>query len=159
MAGKDRGWLIDHLTLGDPRGVGGGVKQQWSTSCNASMTITLRGNSDPVFALRLRLRNMEVGGANDHDPHAMNMNQADLEKQMLEAAYKGSHPGSPANHQGVASPRDSHGVGRFADDLLNAQSNATGLTFKSVENPSGRDVVSILNRSLDAGMQVPLVIG
>ncbi|NVB81555.1 MAG: hypothetical protein HOV81_24385, partial [Kofleriaceae bacterium] len=159
MAGKDRGWLIDHLTLGDPRGVGGGVKQQWSTSCNAAMTLSLRGNYDPVFALRLRNRNMKVGEAHESDPNALNMNQADLEKQMLESAYGGSHPGSPAKHQGVANARDTHGVGRYADDLLNAQSGVTGMTFRSVDGPAGADVVVILDRSLDAGMQVPLVIG
>jgi hypothetical protein len=159
MAGKDRGWLIDNLTLGDPRGVGGGVKQQWSMSCNASTTITLRGNYDPVFALRLRLRNMQVGEVNDHDPNALNMNQADLERDMLETSYQGGHPQSPQGHRGAATPRDSQGTGRYADDLLNAQSGATGMTFKSVENPSGTDVVSILNRSLTSGMQVPLVVG
>lgn len=159
IAGKDRGWLIDHLTLGDPRGVGGGVKQQWSTSCNAAVTLTLRGNYDPVFALRLRNRNAEVGEVDDHDPHALNMNQADLEKQMLESPYAGNHPASPKPHQGVAAPRVSQGTGRYADDLLNSQAKATGITFASVANPNGTQVVAVLERSLAAGMQVPLVVG
>lgn len=159
IAGKDRGWMIDHLTLGDPRGVGGGVKQQWSTSCNAAVTLTLRGNYDPVFALRLRMRNTEVGEVDVHDPHALNMNQADLEKQMLESPYAGQHPNSPKPHQGVAAPRASQGTGRYADDLLNAQATATGITFKSDVNPTGTNVVAVLERSLSAGMQVPLVVG
>ncbi len=163
MAGKGHNWLVDNLTLGDPRGAGGGIKQQWIMSCNASMTITMRGNMDPVFALKLRLNNESIGEVNRKNPNDLNMNQADLEKKMLESKYQGEHPNSPKDWQGRATPHDGpdKGAGRFADDLLNEQTAATGIVFKPEPRPSGARVVEILDQALahDSGLQVPLVIG
>src|SRR5215470_6759304 len=106
-------------------------------SCNAAMTLTLKGNMDPVFSLRLRQRNAAIGHADDHDPHALNMNQADLEKQMLESEYQGANK-TVGKHSGQAEPRASGAPakGRYADDLLNAVSTHTGLTFTPESNPS-----------------------
>jgi hypothetical protein len=159
MVGHDRGWLIDNLTLSDPRGVGNGLKQQWSTSCNAATTVAFRGNSDPVFSLRTRTRNMNVSEVDISDPAALNMHQADVEKQYLESHYVGTNQLSPRFHQGIAMPRNSEGVGRFADDLLNLQTAATGQSFSPLVSPTGKQAVDILNRALTDSLQVPLVIG
>jgi hypothetical protein len=122
------------------------------------MTITLRGNYDPVFALRVRERNMAVGEVDYRNPEAMNMHQADLEKQQLESPYQGARQGAQG-HRGVARPREAEGVGRFADDLLNAQSRATGMSFRPVTHPAGHEVVRILDEAFANGMQVPIVVG
>ena len=53
------------------------------------MTLTMKGNLDPVFALRMHQRNMQTGAADTSDPTAMNMYQADLEQQLLESTYRG----------------------------------------------------------------------
>jgi hypothetical protein len=130
MSGKSGNWLIDNLTLGDPRQVGGGIRQQWSMSCNASMTLTLRGNYDPVFALQLRYRNMSTGDVDVNDPDAANMYQADLEKSMLESEYGGGGWGAAGSHKGVATPiAGPDGKGRAADDLLNTLSEITGVHY------------------------------
>jgi len=162
MVGRDAAWLVDNLTLGDPRGVGGGIKQQWAMSCNASMTITMKGNYDPIFALRTRQRNVGVGAADEQDPMAMNMHQADLEQQMLESEYMGTGWSSmfPAKHVGVATPRASQtGTGRPADDLLNGISATTGLTFHSRAVSSPHEALPIIDAALGNGMQVPILIG
>ncbi|HEX7835880.1 MAG TPA: hypothetical protein VF469_00375, partial [Kofleriaceae bacterium] len=160
MTGKDDNWLIDNLTLGDPNGVGNGVKQQWSMSCNASMTITLRGNYDPVFALRTRQADPNINAVNPNPGASAAPHLAAQESSMLQSPYAGaSHPGS-RGHGGVATARNqAGGVGRWADDLLNNQSGATGMTYATTMNPSGAQAVTLLDNGLGQGMQVPCVIG
>ena len=159
IAGKDAAWLLDNLTLGDPRQVGGGVRQQWSMSCNASMVLTLRGNYDPVFALSLRYRNMETGDVDVHDPDAANMYQADLEKSMLESAYGGGGWGAAGTHQGGAWPRaGAGGVGGGADDLLNALSSMTGVQYAARAVASPADALGVLDGALVDGIQVPVIV-
>ena len=160
IAGQPDDWLLDNLTLGDPRQVGVGTVQQWSMSCNASMTLTLRGNYDPVFALNFRLRNTDVADVNYDDPTQHNTYQADLEKQMLERAYPGGGWGQDARHGGQARPRGDQNaaLGRGADDLLN-DIDTLGMKFDTQFVASPGAAIPSLDRALMQGLQVPVVIG
>lgn len=160
MAFKPNEWLVDNLTLGDPRGVGGGVQQQWSMSCNASTTVTLRGNYDPVFALKMRYANKGVHQVDINDPMQWNAHQAQLEQQLLQSPYSGqSHP-ELQGQAGVAVPHaQGASTGRWADDILSAQHDVTGMKFATTKNPKPEEAAATLIRSLKKGMQVPIVVG
>ena len=82
ISGKDQNWLLDNCTLGDPRAQGTGVRQQWTHSCGPSATLTMRGNYDPVFALKLREGNTNV---NTDDQGTSNADLGKREKALLEA--------------------------------------------------------------------------
>ena len=151
ISGRDDHWLIDNLTLGDPRAVGGGIQQQWSTSCNAATTLMVRGNADPVFALKFRQNNAA-------GPAGSNAAQAQLEQEMLESQYQGNWQNVP--ERGHAVPWGMPGgIGRAADDLLNQHSQATGLDFTPHVPPTQSDAVAILDNRLREGMQVPVILG
>ncbi|HEU5058960.1 MAG TPA: hypothetical protein VFU21_20645, partial [Kofleriaceae bacterium] len=146
---QDDAWMIDNLTLGDPRQAGGGLTQQWSTSCNAATTLMVRGNYDPVFALRFRQAN---------GTGALGAHQAQLEQQMLESQYSGNWQNVPP--QGHAVPHGAPGgIGRAADDLLNQQSAQTGLEFTPHVPGSQADAVATIDDRLRDGMQVPVILG
>ena len=151
ISGQESQWLIDNLTLGDPRGVGGGIQQQWSTSCNAATTLMVRGNYDPVFALRFRQSNAA-------DPMGTNAHQAQLEQQMLESQYGGNWQNVPPQGHAVAYGMPG-GIGRAADDLLNQQSAQTGLDFTPHVPATQGDAASVLDLKLRDGMQVPIIVG
>jgi hypothetical protein len=163
LAGKGPEWMADNLTLTDPRGVGVGLVQQWSHSCNAATAIVLRGSYDPVFALRLRHGNMAVGGVDMNDPEKGNLHQAEMERDMLESPYVGQGWFETYGYGHVGRPRprskDSEGVGRMGDDLFNRQAKATGLEFDSTVPTSPREAVAILDQALSEGMHVPVILG
>ncbi len=150
--------MFDNLSLGDPQRAGIGLVQQWSMSCNAAMTLTLRGNYDPIFALNLRQRNMDIGGAYADDPDALNPNQADLERSMLETDYTGAWTGMP--RKGKAVPWSAlDGIGGPADDLLNALVDTTGLSFQPRILGQAWESLATLDAALVEGIQVPVIVG
>ncbi len=160
MAGKDDAWLADALTLGDPRGTGVGVKQQWSMSCNASTTVTLRGNYDPVFALKIRYANPSISQVDPNNPLAYNNHLASVEAQLLQSPYQGqSHP-ELQGQSGIAAPHAAGATkGRWADDILSRQQDVTGMTFGTHKNPRPDQALATIDRAVSQGMQVPIVIG
>jgi hypothetical protein len=64
-------------------------------------------------------------------------------------------------HSGKAEPRASGrpAGGRYADDLVNAISAHTGLTFTPLSNPDGAHAFAVIEQATTQGMQVPVVIG
>jgi hypothetical protein len=160
MASKDDAWLIDALTLGDPRSAGVGVQQQWSMSCNASTTITLRGNYDPVFALKVRYSNPNINRVDPNNPLAWNNHLASLEAQLLQSQYQGaSHP-ELWGSAGIAAPMSAGATrGRWADDILSRQADVTGMTYGTQKDPSGDQALATIDRAVSQGMQVPVVVG
>jgi hypothetical protein len=160
MVGKSDAWLVGHLTLGDFHGQGTGVQQQWSMSCNASTAITMRGNYDPVFAFKVRQHNTNISAVDVNDPMTVNANLAGMEKGLLESTYKGE--GFPAYQggRGQAVPHSAGAsAGRFGDDLLNMQTEHTGLRFTTKPNPTPHEALSVLDSALSQGLQVPVIIG
>ncbi len=163
LAGKGPDWMADNLTLTSSRGVGGGLVQQWSHSCNAATAIVLRGAYDPVFALRLRYGNIAVGGVDMDDPEKGNLHQAAMERDMLESPYVGDGWWQTYGYGHVGRPKprnkETEGVGRMGDDLFNRQAKATGLEFDSTVPTSPREAIAILDQALSQGMQVPVILG
>jgi hypothetical protein len=160
IAFQSDAWVIDYLTLGDPRSVGVGVRQQWSMSCNASTTLTLRGNYDPVFALQVRMNNRGVHQVDINDPMQWNAHQATLEANMLQSPYSGqSHPDA-LGIGGIAQPiARGETQGRWADDILSAQHDVTGMKFATKMDPTGPEALATIHRSVSKGMQMAIVVG
>ena len=52
IAGKDEKWMQDNLSL-TGNSDGKGVKQQWHMSCNATAVQAVKGEMDPLYALKV----------------------------------------------------------------------------------------------------------
>jgi hypothetical protein len=161
MMGRDDGWLLDNLTLHDPRGNGTGLTQQHSMSCNSAMTMAMQGSYDPIFALGLRIANPDISRVNEQDPTQFNADLAAREKGMLESPYQGQNQLGAQGQGGQAVPRAHQGAaaGRWADDLLNNMLGRFGMTFGTEVGLDPADAVRSLDEGLMAGMHVPVVIG
>lgn len=160
IRGKDEQWLKDNLSLtGSSKGTG--VKQQWSHSCNATTVQAVKGQFDPIYALKVREENTNVAKANDADATKLNAKLAAEQKKMLESNYSGDL----GAHKGVAANRgeSAKGGGRWADDLLNDMSAATGVEYKNKQIDDKKYKVSDAMRDVERGAKkgtpVPIVIG
>ena len=154
IAGKSDNWMKDNLSLtGDTHGRG--VQQQWSHSCNATTAQALRGQMDPIYALETRDRNPHMGTVDGLDATRENPALAEEQRRMLTSNYTG---GLGAMGGGTAVGRDqAGGSGRWADDLFNKSSDATGVTYSTM-NPAA-DPTTQLDTGLATGAPVPIVIG
>lgn len=158
--GKDKDWLQNNLKLtGNTDGKG--VKQQWSHSCNATTTQALRGELDPIYALKLHEENKDITTADNSDGTKVNPKLAEEQKKALESEYSGPASGK---HKGKAVARDqlANGSGRWADDLMNNMSNVTGVEYANQKIGSSYkvdDAVKDIDTGLKKGHPVPIVIG
>ncbi len=156
IAGKDEKWLQDNLSL-TGNSDGKGVKQQWHMSCNATAVQAVRGEMDPLYALQVHEENPDVTAADGDDPTTKNTKLAAEQKAMLETD-------DGTGYKGVALPRDhdNQNQGRWNTDLLNAQSDSTGMTFTNKKlgaDYSEDDGIKSIDDSVAKGMPVPIVIG
>jgi hypothetical protein len=153
---KDVVWMRDNLQLANSS-TGTGVQQQWSHSCNATTAEALRGQMDPVYALQTHEANPNMGQVDGNDPTKFNPNLAEEQRRMLTSTYHGP---TSADHAGTAVGRDqAGGSGRWADDLFNQNSSATGVTYATSLDPSGAQAVNMVDQGLQTGAPVPIVIG
>lgn len=163
IQGKDEKWQQDNLKL-TSNSSGKGVKQQWSHSCNATTVQAVQAELDPIYALKLHEENADLTGANDSDGAKMNPKLAAEQKAMLESKYSGGVKGA-VGYAGKAADRDkaAKGSGRWADDLLNARSATTGLTYSTKMLDSKTYTIdkatADLDKALAKGQPVPIVIG
>ena len=163
IQGKDEKWQQDNLKL-TSNSSGKGVKQQWSHSCNATTVQAVQAELDPIYALKLHEENPDVTSANDSDGTKANPKLAAEQKKMLESTYNGGVKGA-VGYAGKAVARDksAQGVGRWADDLLNARSDTTGLTYSTkMLDPKTYSIdkaTADLDKALAKGQPVPIVIG
>jgi hypothetical protein len=161
IRGKNAKWMQNHLKLtGNTHGKG--VKQQWHDSCNATTVQAVQAELDPIYALKLHAENANVTKARDSGPTKGNRKLAAEQKAMLETPYAGKVAGA-AGIAGKAVARDQGGgAGRWADDLLNARSATTGLTY-TTKLLGGAYTLDKATRELDQaltkGQPVPIVIG
>ena len=155
IEGKDETWMRDHLSV-TGSSTGSGVKQQWSQSCNATAAQAVKAQMDPIYALKLHDENPKLDQADNTDATKMNPKLAAEQKSGLESDYKGSVAGGK---KGVAAPRTGGGSGRWADDLLNNQSDTTGITYNTQQNPPIADAVKAIDSGVGKGQPVPIVIG
>lgn len=154
IRGKDDKWMQDNLSLtGSSKGTG--VQQQWSHSCNATTAQAIRGQMDPVYALKTHQENPNWGRVDGTDATKQNPKLAAEQQTLLTSEYSGSAAG---RHSGVAVGRDQlGGSGRWGDDLFNRQKGSTGVQYtneKAPANPTAR-----IDEGLKTGAPVPIVIG
>jgi hypothetical protein len=160
IAGKDAKWMQDNLSL-TGSSTGEGVQQQWSHSCNATTVEAVRGELDPIYALKVHEDNPNLGQVDDSDATAKNPTLAADQKAMLTSTYHGK---ASDDHSGVAANRDdgASGSGRWANDLLNKMSDVTGMTYDTKKIGSGattEDAMKAIDRNTATGTPVPIVIG
>jgi tetratricopeptide (TPR) repeat protein len=160
IRGQNIQWLNDNLRLTSSSS-GTGVQQQWSHSCNATMVQAVQGEMDPIYSLRVHDENPNFATVNNANAMAQNPNLATEQRNMLTSAYSGTtfgpHAGVAANRGNIAA-----GGGRWADDLLNQRSGATGMRFNT--RRVGTDItlanlIALMDTALGQGMPVPIVIG
>ncbi len=154
IAGKDDKWMQDHLKLtGDS--TGSGIKQQWHMSCNATTAQAVKGELDPIYALKLHEENRDITQANDDNATAMNRRMGAEQKQMLESAYPDGSRGGEASNRSDPTPKR----GRWNTDLLNNMQDTTGLKYAN--NKLGGSITidtAIAAMKSDAGQGIPLPI-
>ena len=162
IQGKDATWMRDHLSL-TSSSTGTGVKQQWSMSCNATTVEAVKGQMDPLYALKMHEENPDLDKADEYDGTKTNPKLAKDQKAMLTSDYKGGVAGAgTSGGDAVARKSGQAAGGRWADDLLNNNSDTTGITY-STKQIGGTTTVSDAVTSIDAGTSkgqpVPIVIG
>ncbi len=144
--GKDPTWLQDNLSL-TGSSTGTGVKQQWHMSCNATTVEAVKGQMDPLYALKMHEENPDLDKADDSDATKLNPKMAEDQKKMLES------------QGGVATPRQGGGTGIPLDDLLNEQSGDIGLKFDIQSTDGDEAMTTGLNdaqKELEKGTPVPV---
>ena len=155
IEGKDETWMRDNLSV-TGSSTGSGVKQQWSQSCNATAAQAVKAQMDPLYALKLHEENPTLDQADNTDGTKMNPKLAAEQKSGLESNYAGSVAGGT---KGVAAPRTGGGSGRWADDLLNNQSDTTGVSYATQQDPPIGDAMKSIDSGVGKGQPVPIVIG
>jgi predicted nucleic acid-binding Zn-ribbon protein len=155
IQGKDANWMRDNLSL-TGSSTGKGVKQQWSTSCNATMVEAVHGQMDPVYALKMHEDNPDLDQADNADGTKKNPKLAADQKAMLTSGYKGGSGGA------AVARSSGGGQGRWADDLLNNMSDTTGVTYTTKKIDATTkvdDAVKAIDTGVGKGQPVPIVIG
>src|SRR5262249_5258482 len=66
IEGKDQKWMDEHLHLVGLSD-GKGIKQQWADSCGPTTVQAMKGELDPMFALKLHEENADLTNANNAD--------------------------------------------------------------------------------------------
>jgi hypothetical protein len=155
IRGRSWPWLDENLSLSGPISRTG-AKQQWRTSCQASVAQILRGEIDPVYALKTRLENTDVTAADPNDPTIANRLFAGEQKRMLESP-------DPEGERGVAVPRSEmvRGRGRIGDDLFNELSESSERRYRGydVSRATLAARLASLKRYVAAGVETPVCLG
>ena len=157
IAGKDDKWMQDHLKLtGDSKGKG--IKQQWHMSCNATTAQAVKGELDPLYALRLHDENSDISKADDNNAAAMNTKMGAEQKTMLESANPDGSQGGEASNRSDPTPKR----GRWNTDLLNTMQDTTGLKYASKKLGGGITIdtaIAAMKGDAAQGIPLPIVIG
>ncbi len=157
IAGKDDKWMQNHLKLtGDSNGKG--IKQQWHMSCNATTAQAVKGELDPLYALKLHEENSDVSKANDNNGGAMNRKMGAEQKKMLESAYPDGSAGGEASNRSDPSAKR----GRWNTDLLNNMEDTTGLKYANMRLGGGITIdtaIAAMKGDAAQGIPLPIVIG
>jgi hypothetical protein len=162
IRGKDEKWLNDNLKL-TGSSTGTGVKQQWSHSCNSTTVQAIKGEMDPLYALKLHEENKDISAADNTDATKVNPKLAEEQRKQLESEYSGKADGK---HKGVAANRENKekkGSGRWADDLMNDMSDVTGIEYanKKVDDSGYKveDAMKDVEAGAKKGHPVPITVG
>ena len=161
VAGKPQTWMRDNLHLvGNTHGKG--VKQQWANSCVATTVQAVRGELDPIYALRTNQQNPNPTRADDKD--GMRLNPRSAAEQRAELRD------SKSDGDNRAGPKFPH-LGEDDGDIIKHLDRATGLKFriksvipknilyddKDLRAPQAvDDAIAGVKSSLKSGLPVPL---
>lgn len=152
IAGKDDTWLNDNLRLvGDSKGKG--IEQQWSYSCGPTTVEAIKGELDPLYAMKIREENPDFQSADNADGMAKNPGIAADQKAML------------VDGKGVATSRDDpegKGSGLVFSTLLNKQADSTGLVYDTQRLGSDvtvDDAMATMADGVNKGVPVPITVG
>lgn len=149
--GKDDTWMQNNLhVVGDSKGKG--IMQQWQCSCGPTTVQAIRGELDPIYALKLHKDNPNLIKADDKDATKLNPNMAQEQKDMLEFG------------KGVATPRNKEGKGLDLNkDALGRKSvkEYLGMEFETLDiQKSGFDTaLNDMDVALAGGLPVPVRVG
>jgi uncharacterized Zn-binding protein involved in type VI secretion len=157
IRGQNDTWMKDNLKL-TGSSTGTGIQQQWSHSCNATMTQAVRGENDPMYALAMHDNNPNFGSVDNTNGMAQNPNMAQDQANMLQSPYNG---GLGPMSGGTAANRNNAGAGsgRWADDLLNQDTPNTGTTYNTQMGTTPQQAVDNIDQGLANGAPVPIVVG
>ncbi|MGE0713506.1 MAG: hypothetical protein AB7N76_36435 [Planctomycetota bacterium] len=145
LEGKSGAWMRNNATLigHDP------LTQQFSDSCVPTVSQALRGELDPVYALRQRQAG-DVHKYDGYDPERYNPSVAQEQSTLL------------ANGGGIPVGREElGGLGLDVEpfrDVVNQGAQNAGLSYDWAETPNGEDAARILDSNLARGIPTPLAI-
>jgi hypothetical protein len=159
IRGRDMRWLRDHLHL-TASSRGRGVMQQWRHSCVPAMVQALRGEMDPIYALRVHQANGDVAVADNANPLTLNADLAREQRMMLEMEFQGRNGFGGKAVPRAGSARD--GGGRWHDPFVEGE-RALALLSVAYERRRSYGTVDaaleVMDQMLAAGLPVPLVVG
>ncbi|MCO5172282.1 MAG: hypothetical protein M9894_38785 [Planctomycetes bacterium] len=147
LDGRDAAWIAANTRLAPPGEAGPAVRQQFSDSCVPTTAQALRAEYDPVYALRTRLANPDVTGADDHDPMAMNPALAEEQRDVLLRYHGGPAPRASQDGWGIEVTRPLNDVAAF-----------TGLTYRTHRGEPLEEALALIEAHLAQGRAVPLVV-
>ena len=164
VAGKPQTWMRNNLHLvGNTHGKG--VKQQWANSCVPTTVQAVRGELDPIYALRTNQQNPDLTRADDKDGMRLNPRLAAEQRAELRDSKSDGD-----NRAGTKLPH----LGEGDRDIVKHLGRATGLKFtvksvipealyynddKEMQAPQAMDeAIADVKSSLKAGLPVPLAV-
>ena len=145
IAGKDQAWRDENLhVVGQSDGKG--IRQQWQASCGPTTAEAMRAELDPVYALQLRTENPKLADAASSDATKLNPKLAEEQRRILTAGG------------GVATSRDTAGVGMMIAPALTTLGAGTGVKFDfQPANDATIDTrLTEIDSALGGGLPVPL---
>ena len=144
IEGKDAAWLANNARLtGDEP-----LTQQFSTSCAPTVAQALRGELDPVYALRLR-QTGDVHEVDPANPYANNRQSALEQEALLDLATGRSVARDEQGGRGLAKSN--------WENVVDHMTNETGLDLALVEL-SGDAAADVIEENLKRGIPTPFGI-
>ena len=127
-------------------------------SCNATVVQAVKGELDPIYALKMHEENSDLTEANDKNGAKKNKVLGAEQKAMLEKAQPEGKLGGQARSRGDRTAAR----GRWNTDLLNDNSGTTGLKYdrQRMDTPEQLEAgLTAINDAAGKNMPVPLVVG
>lgn len=159
IRGKPLPWLLENLSLTDPLTDSRALVQAYDMSCAPTVLQALRGEVDPVYALRTRLANQDLHAVDDFEPGRVNPHEAEVQRRLLESARTSpDDPSGPGKAVARGLSSGGQGQGRSIGallDWLNGQSQRTGAVYDPIQVLWADGVPDALAARLADGLPVP----